>query len=397
MSWPSMKICATGVIPVISVLVLVLAACEPRANAEEDAPAHEVETLAEVFDHPWGMAFLPGDGRLLVTERPGRLQLVDRESASVQEVSGVPEVDARGQGGLLDVALHPEFEEVPWLYLTWAGRNDEGLTATYLGRALLDLEVPALSDLEVLHVAGPHVDSTAHYGSRIVFDEGNRLYVTVGDRGFKDFGPEHVSQDLTNYLGTTLRLNDDGSIPPDNPFVDDESARDAIYSYGHRNAQGMAIHPETGEVWQNEHGERNGDEVNVIEAGGNYGWPIATYGVDYRTGAEIGVLPPEHPDTIDPVYYWDQGHPEGFPPSGFAFYDGEAFTQWQGDAFMGNLAHRYLGRFTVDGREVEMAERLLDGQGWRIRDVAVGPDNGFLYILIDGSNVPLIRLRPAGG
>lgn len=323
------------------------------------------------------------------------MQLVDRESGNLQEIAGVPEVDTRGQGGLLDVEVHPNFEETPWVYLTWSGANDTGNTATYLGRGLLDTDAIALTEFETLHVAGPHVQSVGHYGSRIVFDGDNRIYMTVGDRQFKNFGPDHVSQDTTNYIGTTLRFEDDGSIPADNPFVDDPDVQDAIYSYGHRNSQGMAFHPETGELWQNEHGERNGDEVNVIQAGGNYGWPIATYGVDYRTGEEFAVTPPENPDTVDPVYWWGQDHPEGFPPSGFAFYDGDAFPEWQGNAFMGNLAHQYLGRFTINGHEVEMTERLLEGQGWRIRDVAVGPDNTYLYVLIDGDGVPLIRLRPA--
>jgi aldose sugar dehydrogenase len=374
-------------------LILALAAMPPAASA-----AYEVETVADGLNHPWGMAFLPGDaGQLIVTERPGRLKLVDPESGATEEISGVPEVDSRGQGGLLDVEPHPEFANEPWIYLTWAGNDEDGLTATYLGRGLLDTETLELTDFEVLHIAGPHVDSTGHYGSRIVFDGENRLYMTVGDRQSKDFGPDHWSQDTTNYIGTTLRLEADGSVPPDNPFVGDDNVNDAIYTYGHRNSQGMAIHPETGEIWQNEHGEWNGDEINVIEAGGNYGWPIATYGVDYRTRERFAELPPENPDTVDPVYYWDPDHPEGFPPSGFAFYDGDAFPEWQGNALMGNLAHEYLGRFTIDGHAVEKQERLLHGEGWRIRDVAVGPVNGYVYILIDDADVPLVRLRPSDG
>lgn len=384
--------------PILSATAMSLAlaalAAAPAALAQDAATAYEVEVVAEGLDQPWGMAFLP-DGRMLVTERPGQIRLVDRETGDIQEIAGPPPVDTRGQGGLLDVALHPDFEDTPWVYLTWAGNDDE-LTATYIGRGLLDLEARELTDVEVLHIAGPHVDSTGHYGSRMVFDDQNRLYVTVGDRQFKDFGPDHFAQDASNYIGTTLRFEDDGSIPADNPFVDNPEVRDAIYTYGHRNSQGMAFHPESGELWQNEHGEWNGDEINVIEPGGNYGWPIATYGLDYQTRERFAPLPPENPDTVDPVFFWEPDHPEGFPPSGFAFYDGDAFPEWQGNAFMGNLAHGYLGRFTVDGRDVAMAERLLDGEGWRIRDVAVGPDDGFLYVLIDDTDVPLIRLRPPG-
>jgi glucose/arabinose dehydrogenase len=375
-------------------LTLGIAACGPGANAQPGEVDFEVETVAEGFNRPWGMAFLPGDGRMLVTERPGALKLVDPQSGDVSEITGVPDVHAQGQGGLLDVTVHPDFDNEPWVYLTWAGR-DEGGSATHLGRGLLELEARALTDFEVLFVAGPAVTSNAHYGSRIVFDQDGYLYMTVGDRNNKNWD-DHPSQDLTVYHGKTLRFYADGSIPEDNPFVNDPDARDAIYSYGHRNAQGMAVHPETGELWQNEHGESNGDEINVIQAGGNYGWPIATYGVDYRTGQRFAPTPPEVPETIDPVYWWEEDHPEGFPPSGFAFYDGEAFPAWQGHAFMGNLAHRYLGLFSIDGHEVEQVGRLLEGRRWRIRDVAVGPEDGFVYVLIDGTNVPLVRLRPAG-
>lgn len=370
---------------------LLLVACD-RAAAQQ-AWGYQVERLVEGLRRPWGMAFLP-DGQLLVTERGGRLLLVDLERGLASEIGGVPAVDARGQGGLLDVALYPNFAEEPWVYLTYAG-NDGGLTATYLGRGRLDLERLALRDFEVLFIAGPHVASTAHYGSRIVFDAAGYLFMTVGDRNNKNWD-DHPSQDLSVCYGKTLRLNADGSIPADNPFVAVDGACAAIYSYGHRNSQGMAIHPETGELWQNEHGERNGDEINIIVRGGNFGWPIATYGVDYRTGRRFAPTPPEVPETIDPVYWWEADHPEGFPPSGLAFYVGDAFPEWQGHMLMGNLAHRYLGLFSVDGREVAQVGRLLDGRGWRIRDVAVGPD-GFVYVLVDADSAPLVRLRPAGG
>ncbi|TVQ38009.1 MAG: PQQ-dependent sugar dehydrogenase [Geminicoccaceae bacterium] len=358
------------------------------------AASYSIETVASGLEHPWGMAFLPDDDRMLVTERPGRLLLIDRRSGEKQEIEGAPEVDARGQGGLLDVLLHPRFTEDPWVYLTWAGRDDRGLTATYVGRGRLDLEAGELIDFEILFVAGPHVDSRAHYGSRLVFDADEHLFVTVGDRNFKNFGPEHPSQNPGNYIGTTLRLNADGSVPSDNPFVGDPNVRDAIFSYGHRNSQGMTIHPETGELWQNEHGENKGDEVNVIVAGGNFGWPLAHYGHRYGTGIPFATTPHEHPDTIPPVHWWPYEAPENFPPSGFVFYFGEAFPEWQGNALMGNLRHQFLGRFTVDGHDLELSERLLDGQGWRIRDVAVAPENGFVYVLVDARDAPMIRLVP---
>jgi glucose/arabinose dehydrogenase len=377
---------------VAAITALLLVACS-EANAQHDAVNYDVETVLEGLNRPWGIAFLP-DGRLLVTERPGTLQLIDLSEATMTEVAGVPEVDARGQGGLLDVALYPDFASEPWVYLTWAG-NENGLTATYLGRGRLTGEMTELTDFEVLFVAEPHVNSAAHYGSRIVFDEAGYLFMTVGDRNNKNWA-DHPSQDLSVCYGKTLRLEADGSIPADNPFVAVEGACAAIYSYGHRNSQGMAIHPETGELWQNEHGENNGDEINIIETGGNFGWPIATYGVDYRTRRPFAPTPPEVPETIDPVYWWEADHPEGFPPSGLAFYVGDAFPEWQGHMLMGNLAHRHLGLFSVDGREVAQVGRLLDGRGWRIRDVAVGPD-ALIYVLVDADNAPLVRLRPAGG
>ncbi len=358
------------------------------------AEGYSVEIVAEPLDTAWGMAFLPSGTELLVTERPGALRHVDVETGAIRDVGGAPEVDARGQGGLLDLKLHPDFEETGLVYMTWSDADADGNTATMLGRATFDAEAMALTDLEELHAAGPYLDAQGHYGSRIAFDGDGHVFFTTGDRQSKDFGPDHYSQDLSHDLGKILRLTEDGAIPHDNPFVDDPDASDAIWSYGHRNPQGMTVHPQTGELWANEHGENNGDEINVIERGGNYGWPIATWGVDYRTGEVFADTPPENPDTIDPVYWWEPDHPEGFPPSGFLFYEGAAFPDWQGNAFMGNLRHQYLGQFAVDGHEVEQTGRLLDGQGWRIRDIAEGPADGFIYVLIDDENAPLVRLEP---
>ena len=371
-----------------------LALAIPVAGAQEGASSFEVEAVAEGLNQPWGMTFLPGDGRMLVTELPGGLVLVDRDNGGTTRIAGVPEVDARGQGGLLDVAVHPDFADEPWVYLTWSGIVEGEGTSTHLGRGLLDLEAGELTEFEVLFAAAPATSGAGHYGSRIAFDGDGRVYFTVGDRQSKDFGPQHYAQDTTNALGTTLRLEADGEVPQENPFVGDPDAEDAIFSYGHRNVQAMAFHPDTGALWQGEHGEYNGDEVNVIVAGGNYGWPIATWAVDYQTGERFAPVPPEVPETIDPVHFWTADDPQGFPPSGLAFYDGNAFPEWRGNMLMGNLAHQYLGRFTVDGENVTEAERLLEGEGWRIRDVAVGPDDGFVYVLIDGGNAPLVRLRP---
>jgi len=231
--------------------------------------------------------------------------------------------------------------------------------------------------------------------------------MSVGDRQFKDFGPDHVAQDRTNDLGTILRFEPDGSIPTDNPFVDsdersssgsrakpgdDPDARDPIYSYGHRNPQGLAVHPETGALWASEHGERDGDELNVIEAGGNYGWPVATYACEYGTNRPVGDSPAEREDLIPPVYYWECGS-GGFPPAGMTFYDGP-ISEWQGDLFVGNLAGTYLGRFAVDGTDVTEREPLLADRGWRIRAVETAPETGHLYVAVDAGSAPLVRLQP---
>lgn len=364
-----------------------------REPSEESAPGgFEIETVTEGLTHPWGMTFL-SDGRLLVTERPGRLVLFDRETETSKVVDGTPDVHARGQGGLLDIAVRPDTAEEPSVYLTYAATNGDGDSTTHLGRGRLDTGDGRLEGFEVIHVVEPFVDSTQHYGSRVVFGDDGAVYVTVGDRGFKNFGPEHVSQDTTTELGSTLRLAPDGSIPEDNPFVDDPDARDSIFSYGHRNAQGMTVHPETGELWQSEHGERDGDELNVVECGGNHGWPIAHYGCAYGTDEPVGDLPHERDDTVTPAYHWPCGS-GGFPPAGMTFYDGEAFPEWRGDLFVGNLGGAYLGRFTVDGRDIEESEPLLADRDWRVRDVAVGPEDGYLYVAVDAEDAPIVRAVP---
>ena len=360
-----------------------------------ESPAIEgasVETVVDGLVHPWGMEFLPGN-RAVVTERDGALILVDLDAESADPIDGAPEVSTAGQGGLLDIALHPDYPDYNWLYLTYAGSDENGDTATSLGRGRLDPDAVALAEFERLHAAEPFLDRSNHYGSRVVFGEDGAVYVTTGDRQFKDFGPEHVSQDTTNELGATLRLDPDGSIPEDNPFVDDPDVRDAIFSYGHRNAQGMTIHPDTGDIWQSEHGEEDGDELNIVEGGENYGWPIASYGCEYGSDEPVGDRPDERDDVVEPVYYWECGS-GGFPPAGMTFYDGEAFPDWQGDLFVGNLAGQYLGRFTVDGRDVRERDPLLADHGWRIRDVDVHPETGYLYVLVDDGDAPVVRLVP---
>lgn len=371
----------------------------PLPNDPVVGPDYTVEVVVSDLQRPWAMAFLPGGGdRALVTERPGRLRMVDLETGSVSEVTGLPVIAAVGQGGLLDVALYPDYGPgQEWVYLTYAAANPDnaGQYATQVGRGRLNEQTLTLSDFQVLNIGTPYSSGTGHFGSRLAFDEQWRLYVTMGDRQNRN-----SAQDLGSHWGKVLRLERDGSIPADNPFVGVPGALDAIYSYGHRNPQGLVVEPATGRVWENEHGEQNGDEINIIDQpGGNYGWPLVTYATEYSNGAPIGVTPSAGDGTVHPVHYWDgteyDDGQQGFPPSGMAFYTGNAFPLWRGNLFMGNLAHQYLGRFTIQGREVIQEERMLRGRNWRVRDVRVHPGNGYIYLLVDASPAPLVRIRPA--
>jgi len=362
--------------------LLLAAACVPlAAGAVERSEEHDfrVETVAEGFEHPWALAFLP-DGDMLVTERPGRLLRLAPDG-SRRQLDGVPEVMARNQGGLLDVALHPEFADNRMVYLSYSEpRRGGSVTAVGRGR----LEPGALADFEVIFRATPPVDSSKHFGSRLGFGPGGHLFITSGERGRR----EHA-QAMEKYHGKMVRLSASGGIPEDNPFVGEQGAQPGIYSYGHRNPQGMIVHPPTGEVWIHEHGPRGGDEINVIEPGGNYGWPEVTYGREYH-GPEIG--PDTRPDVISPIHQWTPS----IAPSGMAWYEGDAFPEWRGDIFVGALALTHLARVELDGDRVVGVERLLDDRGWRIRDVRAGPD-GYLYLLVDAPEAPLLRLVPAQG
>ncbi len=365
----------------------------------DDEERYEVETVLEGLAHPWGLAFVPDGDRLLVTEREGRLLAVDPETGDRRVVDGVPEVFAEGQGGLLDVALHPAYPDEPWLYLTYSAATDGDASTTHLARGRLEPVGDALADLEVLRAAEPAVESGGHFGSRITFGPDERLYTTVGDRQSKEFGPDHTSQDTGTELGSVLRLEPDGSIPGDNPFVDDPEAVDSLFSYGHRNPQGVAVHPETGDLWESEHGEEDGDELNVLEAGGNYGWPVADSACEYGTDDPIGDDPDEREDVIAPVYEWPCST-GGFPPAGMTFYDGDAFEEWRGDLLVCNLAAGYLCRFDVDradaatDADVEAVGTMLTSEGWRLRDVAVAPEAGAIYVAVDAEDAPLVRLVP---
>ncbi len=352
---------------------------------------YNVDILAEGLDRPWGMAFLPDQNGLIMTLRGGEVVLWNPEKG-ITPVSGAPDVVIQGQGGLLDIAIGPDYAEMGFVYMTWAGAVDGG-TTTHVGRARLDTDAQALTDLEVLHVVSPGIDSGAHFGSRIVFQDGY-LYAGFGDRGSKDFTEAHISQDLSSENGAVIRLTLDGDIPDDNPFVGQDGAAGAIWSYGHRNIQAMTVHPESGAIWLAEHGEAGGDEVNIVERGGNFGWPLASHGVTYRGGNEFAPPHQEGDGFIAPVFHWPAGREAHNPPSGMTFYTGDAFPDWQGHLLLGNLFHRYLGLYTASEDGLTETARLLDGEDLRIRDVAVGPEDGYIYVLADGEGVPLLRLVP---
>ena len=373
-------------IALATLLVLAGAACgarepaAPAAAAPSAATVHgslEITPVAQGFEHPWGLAFLP-DGRMLVTERPGRLRIVSSDGAVSAPVAGVPAVYSKGQGGLLDVALDPDFATDPWVYLSFSEPGEGGGgTAVARGR----LADGKLTDVAVIFRQEPKLDAGQHFGSRLVFDREKRLYVTSGDRGNWD-----NPQRLDKGQGKIFRINRDGSIPADNPFVGRDDAIPAIWSYGHRNAQGAALHPQTGALWQTEHGARGGDELNIPQAGRNYGWPVITLGINYN-GQPIGAGEKTAEGMEQPIHSWTPS----IAPSGLAFYTADRFPAWKGSLFVGALAFQRVVRLTLDSDKVVGEEPLLVDFGERIRDVRQGPD-GYLYLLTDDAKGKLLRV-----
>ena len=361
--------------------LLLLGLCAPGAIAQGQAQHFRTITVTQGLDSPWGLAFLP-DGRKLVTERPGRLRLVDADGRlDPQPVAGVPPVVAINQGGLLDVVLHPDFARNGWVYLSYAGAGADGYgTEVLRGR----LDGHALRDVTVIFRMQPKSATSHHFGSRLVFDRQGFLYITLGERGDKE-----RAQHLDDHAGSVIRLHDDGRVPADNPFVGKAGARPEKFTLGHRNIQGAALHPKTGELWAHEHGPQGGDEINIIRAGRNYGWPVITYGRNYITGTSIGEGTAKA-GMVQPLWQWTPS----IAPSGMAFYTGNRFPAWRGNLFVGALKGQMLVRLTLDGERVVREERLLQGELGRIRDVRNGPD-GFLYLLTDGSRGKIIRLEPS--
>jgi glucose/arabinose dehydrogenase len=361
-------------------LALLAAAVPAQPVIKTQEHALRVVKLVEGLEHPWGLAFLP-DGRLLITERPGRLRIVQDGKLLPQPVAGLPPVAAQGQGGLLDVALHPRFADNGLVYLSYAARGADGVgTEVARGR----LAGGRLENVEVIFRQQPKGSTGRHFGSRLVFDRDGLLYVTLGDRG-----EQERAQRPDDHAGSVIRIHDDGRVPQDNPFVGKPGWRPEKYTLGNRNIQGAALHPQTGLLWTHEHGPQGGDEINVIRPGVNYGWPVITYGVNYGIGTRIGEGTAK-PGMAQPLHYWVPS----IAPSGMAFYTGERFPRWRGDLFVGALRDEMLVRLRLNGEKVVAEERLLRGVLGRIRDVRNGPD-GYLYLLTDEPRGVLARLEPA--
>jgi len=392
-------------VPVLLSLVLAaaLAACQPAqepASSSTDtaaAPAAQssrpvasqqgqarLTVVASGLSHPWAVAPLP-DGGFLVTERGGQLRRVGSDGKVSAPLAGVPEVAARGQGGLLDVALAPDFAQSRRIYLSYAEPGANGLSGTAAAHATLG--EAGLENLVVIYRQEPKVDAENHYGSRFAFDDQGHVFISQGDRTLRP-----AAQELDKLQGKLVRLKLDGSIPEDNPFVGKEGARPEIWSYGHRNSQGLAIDPRTGRLWESEHGPRGGDEINLPQPGANYGWPVVTHGINY-SGQPIPEAVGKEKEGMAPAHHIFEVSPA---LSGMAFYTGRPGKPWNDSLFLGALAHRALIRLQLEGDRVVGEERLLEDLGERIRDVRLGPD-GNLYLVTDEDDGKLLRLEPPAG
>lgn len=367
------------------VIFLNVISALPDAGASEnevfdsERERFRVRTLVHGLDHPWGLAFVPG-GDMLVTERPGRLLRIDGVTLQPRPVRGLPNIAEVGQGGLLDVTLHPEFHSNQLVYFSFAGADDRGVgTEVARGRLAGD----ALVGVEVIFRALPKSNGGRHFGSRLLFDAGGHLLITLGDRGERT-----RAQNLSDHAGSVIRINDDGSVPEDNPFAATAGARPEIYTYGNRNVQGIALDASSGRIWAHEHGPQGGDEVNILASGRNYGWPVITYGRNYVTGTKIGEG--THKQGMEqPRHYWTPS----IAPSGMTVYTGDKFPAWRGNLLVGALKYRLLVRLEERDQVIVHEERMLEDVLGRIRDVRTGPD-GYIYLLTDHADGVLARLEP---
>lgn len=337
---------------------------------------YTIEVVVDDMAIPWGFTFLP-DNSILITEKSG--ELIHFKDGKKNIVNNVPDIYVRGQGGLLDVELHPDYENNGWIYLSYASQTGEGEGGnTTIMRA--KLKDNALVENQVLYKAGPNTRKGVHFGSRIVFDDKGYLYFSIGDRGNRDENP----QDITRDCGKIYRIHDDGRIPNDNPFVNNAGAKKAIYSYGHRNPQGMIKHPKTGKIWTHEHGPRGGDEINIIDSGKNYGWPVISYGINYSGTSFTEITEKEGME--QPLYYWVPS----IAPSGMAMVDSDKYPDWNGNLLVGSLKYQYLERLVLEKGNVTKREKVMEGRG-RIRSVNQGPD-GYIYVGVE--NLGIVKIVP---
>lgn len=368
---------------VISCAALIALAAPVSAQTYDTEKGRiAVATVADGLSQPWGIDFLP-DRRMIVTEKPGRLRIVTPDGKISPPIAGLPRVDDGGQGGLLDVTLHPNFAANRLVYLSYAEPGAGG-SSTALARGVLRADVSTLDDVKILFRQTPRVRGGRHFGSRVVFAPDGTLFLTTGDRGNR-----HEAQNLGGHIGKVIRLTDDGKTPPDNPFVGKQGARPETWSYGHRNIQGAAIHPVTGKLWTIEHGPRGGDEINIPAAGANHGWPIVTHGIEY-SGGTIGDGLKTKKGMADPIVTWTPV----IAPGGMAFYTANLFPAWKGNLLIGGLRASAVVRLELDGDRVVHEERLLRQIDARIRDVAIGPD-GAVYAITDEGNGKILRISPS--
>jgi glucose/arabinose dehydrogenase len=373
-----------SLILVASFAMIFAASAGAQSETASAKATFRADVVVKGLTNPWALAFLP-EGRLLVTERPGKMSVYGADGKLVGAVAGVPEVAAVGQGGLLDVVLAPDFDKSKRIYFAYAEPRADRKNGTAVASATLADErtKPRLTDVKVIFRQEPAYGGGFHFGSRIAIARDGNLFVTLGERNQKT-----PAQDLNEHLGKVVRIAADGSVPKDNPFVGKSGARPEIWSYGHRNPQSAAIHPASGKLWIVEHGARGGDEINIPEAGRNYGWPVITYGRDY-SGIRIGEGTAK-PGMEQPIHYWDPS----IAPSGMAFYTGDAFPGWKGSLFVGALAGQHLNRLELSGDKVAREERLLENMRERIRDVRQAPD-GTLWLVTDSRDGKIIKLSPA--
>ena len=372
--------------PVTLLMAGLLLSIQPAWANQQLSTQHynvNIEVVASGLSHPWSIAFLP-NGDQLVTERDGRLRLIQQGSLHPEAIAGVPQVAAVGQGGLLDVVLHPDFDSNAWVYLAYSDQTSQGLTTRVMRGRLVGHE---LVDQEILFEALPRSSGGRHFGGRMVFDTQGYLYIAVGDRGEME-----RAQQGSDHAGSIIRLHDDGRIPVDNPFIGNDEIQNEIYTVGNRNPQGLTLHPVTGQVWSSEHGPRGGDEINLIQAGLNYGWPEVTHGINY-SGTRI--TPHAELEGMEsPLLHWTPS----IAPSGMVFYTGDEFPTWQGQILNGALRDRLISRVSVveseDGYQLEEQERFLQGFGQRIRDIRQSPE-GELWLLTDHAQGQVIRLKRA--